>query len=68
MALRAGLHPVTGMRLPAASGSTTIGSGTYARLKRKVGERGDFVPYVPETFEALLPIGGESAERKRWLL
>ena len=68
MALRAGLHPVTGMRLPAASGSTTMGSGTYTRLKPKEGKGGDFIPYVPTVFEASLPTGGESAERKRWLL
>ena len=68
MALRAGLHPVTGMRPPAASGSTTMGSGTYTRLKPKEGEGGDFIPYVPTVFEALLPTSGESAERKRWLL
>ena len=56
------------MRLPAASGSTASGSGTYTQLKPKEGDGGDFVPYVPTTFEAPVPAGGESAERKRWLL
>ena len=67
MALRAGLHPVTGMRLPAASGSTASGSGTYSRLKPVNGGCDDFVPYVPFAFGPPIP-SGESAERKRWLL
>ena len=67
MALRAGLHPVTGLRLPAASGSTALGSGTYSRLKPVGSGCDDFVPYIPATFDPPVPCG-VSAERKRWLL
>ena len=67
MALRAGLHPVTGLRLPAASGSTAHGSGTYSRLKPGCSGGDDFVPYIPATFVPPVPCG-VSAERKRWLL
>lgn len=67
MAMRAGLHPVTGMRLPAASGSTMMGSGTYSRLKLGNDGCDGFAPYEPVVFDPPVPCG-ESAERKRWLL
>ena len=67
MSLRAGLHPVTGLRLPASCGSTAYGSGTYSRLKPEASCDSGFVPYVPLTDEPLMP-SGASAERKRWLM
>ena len=69
MALKAGRHPVTGYRLPApSSNGAAIGSGTYAALKPKISEDESFKQYIPETFSEPLPVGGDSAERKRWLL
>ena len=69
MELKAGRHPVTGIRLPApSSNSAAIGCGTYARLRPKISEDESFAPYVPEAFDDPLPASGNSAERKRWLL
>ena len=65
--LRAGLHPVTGLRLPAPSGSSALGNGTYSRLRPAAGTNNDFVPYVPGSFEPAAPTG-DSADRKRWLM
>ena len=48
MGLRAGMHPVTGIRLPAtrgANGSTASRNWTYSRLKPSEGDRGSFAPY-----------------------
>lgn len=67
IALRAGLHPVTGLRLPAASGSTAGGSVAYSRLKTVSIGCEHVAPYIPTTFDPPVPCG-ESAERKRWLL
>ena len=67
MALRAGLHPVTGLRLPPAIGGTSQGSGAYSRLKPECSGGVGFAPYVPATFDPPTPCGA-SAERKRWLL
>ena len=67
MSLRAGLHPVTGVRLPPAVRSTARGSGTYSRLKPGAGGLDDFVPYAPATFAPPVP-SGCSAEQKRRLM
>ena len=61
------MHPVTGLRLPAACGSTTYGNGTYSRLKAEASCDDGFVPYVPLADKPLVP-SGASAERKRWLM
>ena len=68
MALKAGRHLVTGMRLPAPSSSeVAMGSGTYTRLKPSLSGDVSFVPYVPR--EVLVPSpSGDSAPRKRWLM
>ena len=65
--LRAGIHPVTGLRLPESSGSTALGNGTYSRLKPCGEADADFTPYVPALFDPAAP-SGASAERKRWLM
>jgi len=68
MALKAGRHPVTGLRLPAPSSSNAaLGSGTYARLNPSPSGDGSFAPYVPREEMAPEP-SGVSAERKRWLM
>ena len=67
MALRAGMYPVTGLRLPVTCGSTIHGNGTYSRLKPEPSCDSGFVPYEPLMDEPLKP-SGESAERKRWLM
>ena len=71
MALKAGRHPVTGLRLPAPSRNmAALGSGTYVRLKPGSSERPNpdpFVPYEPRVVMVPVPSGG-SAERKRWLM
>ena len=70
MALKAGRHPVTGLRLPAPSRNmAALGSGTYARLKPtpNAGNEGHFVLYEPRVVVVPVP-SGVSAERKRWLM
>ena len=65
--LRAGLHPVTGLRLPAPSGNSALGNGTYSRLRPTTGPVNGFAPYVPASFEPIAPTG-DSADRKRRLM
>ena len=65
--LRAGLHPVTGLRLPESSGSTALGSGTYSKLRPIVDVDPDFFPYVPAQLVASVS-SGQSAEMKRRLM
>ena len=71
MRLRAGLHPVTGDRLPAArdsDGMVLSGSGLYSRLTPNVSSDPNFSPYVPCTFADAVPRVGRSAEDKRKLM
>ena len=65
--LRAGLHPVTGLRLPAPTGNSALGSGTYSRLRHTSEPTIGFAPYMPASFEPAAPTG-ESADRKRELM
>ena len=65
--LRAGLHPVTGLRLPPPTGNSALGSGTYSRLRHTSEPTVGFTPYLPASFEPAAPTG-ESAERKRELM
>ena len=69
MALKAGRHPVTGLRLPDPSSSMVDrGIGTYSRLKVTASDRQDmFVPYEPREIAVPRP-SGISAERKRILM
>ena len=67
MALKAGRHPVTGIRLPAPSSNSALGSGTYALLKPSPSVDSSFVPYEP-LVEKMASPSGISAERKRWLM
>ena len=79
MALKAGRHPVTGLRMPApCSSNAALGSGTYTRLRPHPGagqgssdessvEPSSFMPYEPRVIMRPSP-AGESAERKRWLM
>lgn len=67
MSLRAGIHPVTGLRLPEVCGSSAHDIGAYSQLKPGTDSNDDFEPYVPATFEPPVP-SGASAERKRWLM
>ena len=69
--LRAGLHPVTGNRLPVARdncGNVLGGNGVYSRLKPSGYGDSDFSPYEPMAFAALEPLTGQSAEVKRNLM
>ena len=69
--LRAGLHPVTGNRLPIARdncGNVFGGNGIYSRLKPGVSVDRDFSPYEPVTFAGLEPQTGQSADVKRSLM
>ena len=68
MALKAGRHPVTGLRVPThTSSNVALGSGHYARLKPSPSGDESFVPYVPRDVMVPSP-SGVSAERKRWLM
>ena len=69
--LRAGLHPVTGQRLPEAKkidGSEAWGSGSYLRLKPVTCYDDAFRHYTPEVFGAAKPSDGLAAATKRNLL
>ena len=65
--LRDGLHPVTGVRLPAPLGNSALGVGTYSRLKPAADPADGFVPYAPISFEPAAP-SGVSAENKRQMM
>ena len=70
--LRAGLHPVTGQRLPEAKkidGSEAWGgSGSYLRLKPVTSHDAAFKLYDPEVFEPAKSSGGLPAATKRDLM
>ena len=71
MQLRAGLHPVTGARLPAAldaEGRPFGGSGLYSRLKPNGVHDPNFSPYVPATLAGPVPQEGRSAVEKKTLM
>ena len=75
MRLRAGLHPVTGDRLPVAidsDGKVLSGSGLYSRLTPSPAEGvstdPNFSPYVPCTFANAVPQVGRSAQDKKKLM
>ena len=71
MKLRAGVHPVSGYRLPAArdkDGTLLCGSGLYSQLRPSSGSCSSSGPYVPEVLAAPNPQSRASAVRKRWLL
>ena len=71
MSLRAGLHPVTGDRLPAAidsEGKPLGGSGLYSRLKPSEGSDPNFSLYVPAAVAGPVPQVGQSAADKRVLM
>ena len=69
--LRAGLHPVTGQRLPEAirmDGSAAWGSGSYSQLKPVASHNVDFKVYEPEVFEPAKSCGGLPATTKKELM
>ena len=71
MRLRAGVHPVTGDRLPAArgnDGNLLSGSGLYSQLRPNSGSDSSFGPYVPDVLVVPKPQSGASAVRKLWLM
>ena len=71
MKLRAGVHPVTGRRLPMAidsDGSALQGEGRYMRLHTKTTLNDTFAQYVPEELPLPKPSLGQSAHMKRQLM
>ena len=71
MKLRAGVHPVTGRRLPMAidsDGNAVQGDGTYARLQVKATPSTTFTHYVPEELPLPKPSVGQPASIKRQLM
>ena len=71
MKLRAGVHPVTGSRLPMAvdsCGSAVGGDGRYSRLHAKTVQDTSFIQYVPEELKKAEPSGGYTAQEKRQLM
>jgi len=69
--LRAGIHPVSGSRLPPAydeNGNVASGCGKYLRLNGQEGERTNFVPYEPEVFTLKSKAGSSSDEKRRRVL
>ena len=71
MKLRAGVHPVTGRRLPMAidsDGSALQGEGRYMRLHARTALNDTFAQYVPEELPLPKPSLGQSAHMKRQLM
>ena len=71
MKLRAGVHPVTGSRLPMAidsCGNAVGGDGRYTRLHAKTVQDATFIQYVPEELKKAEPSGGKTAQEKRQMM
>ena len=67
ISLKAGVHPVTGLTLPAPTGNSALDDGTYSRLRVTTEPTNGFVPYEPTSFVPAAS-SGESAANKRRLM